>query len=136
MVLPAITKAVSLASKFKAIAVPLTVIVWPGVSVWLPISRPEVERAIIASPSMRSSLGVGCDVVRGFVSLAWAFVMEGFVGCIKLMVNVPTSSSEAEVAKRIGVFSTVIDFPGIRVWLAISNVGTIGIGIKRMPVEF
>ena len=46
--------------------------------------------------------------------------MEGFVGCIKLMVDVPISTSEAEVAKRIGVFSTAIDFPGIRVWLAIT----------------
>ena len=100
-----------------------------------------MERAILVSPSMRSSLGVGCDVVRGFVSLAWmegsslvvstlaacwprsfdwALVMEGFVGCIKLMIDVPISSSEEEVAKRIGVFSTVINFPGTRVWLAIT----------------
>lgn len=68
------TKAVSLASEFKAIAVPLTVIVSPGLSVWLPVSRPEAERATIVSPSMWSSLGGGGNVVRGFVSLAW---MEG-----------------------------------------------------------
>lgn len=45
--------------------------------------------------------------------------MEGFVGCIRLMVDFPIRSSEVEVARRIAVFDTVIAFPGIRVWLAI-----------------
>ena len=71
-------KAVSLASKSKTIAIPLTVIVSPGLSVWLPVSRPEAERATIVSPSMWSSLGGGGNVVRGFVSLAR---MEGVVAC-------------------------------------------------------